>query len=233
MSSWSNIDAAANAPLWAAMTQNLSPLRTNITNVLYANTTANNVASTNGDGSIRNLGKNVGLFNVDAQETNVENLLSAPTEGHIAHAGWNLVTTGTGGRSGRVQTETLVALANVINDGDAQIFANVAIYLAGPSNATVNSSGTFVNTATFTVTPTLTGNTAAALSYQWQYNTGAAWANIPANTAAIHWSGATTATLLAQPATTANNGTILRVVVTAADEGVVATSANATLSVPA
>jgi hypothetical protein len=30
----------------------------------------------------------------------------------LAHVGWNLVTTGTGGRAGRVQVETLVVLAN-------------------------------------------------------------------------------------------------------------------------
>ena len=53
----------------------------------------------------------------------------------------------------------------------------------------------------------------------------------PANTNPIHWSGATTGTLQARPATTANNNTVLRVVVTAADQGVTATSANATLTV--
>ena len=165
---------------------------------------------------------------VDPQEIAV-----AEAGPHPTHTGWVLRTVGSGGRAGRITNEVLVALANMNGDSDAQIFANVAIALTGPSSVTINSSGTFANTATFTVTPTLTGNTAAALSYQWQYNTGSAWANIPANTAAIHWVGSTTATLLAQPATTANNGTILRVVVTAADEGVVATSANATLSVPA
>ena len=32
--------------------------------------------------------------------------------GKIAHTGWNLKTTGTGGRASRIQFETLVALAN-------------------------------------------------------------------------------------------------------------------------
>lgn len=34
--------------------------------------------------------------------------------GVVAHTGWNKITTGTGGRAGRVQTEVLVALANPV-----------------------------------------------------------------------------------------------------------------------
>lgn len=225
MSSWGNNDNAANAPYWAinstltsvdAQPVGTRPTSANVA-LLYGNTTAN-VYTTN---------ETIGLFAIDAQE------IQAQGHGFGAHAGWNIRKVGAGGRAGRIQTETLVTLANVISDGDNQIYANVAISLSGPSNFTVNSNTSFANTATFTVSPTLTGNTAATLTYQWQYNNGSTWVNIPANTTAIHWSGVTSATLLAQPATTANNGTILRVVVTAADEGVTATSANATLSVPA
>lgn len=36
---------------------------------------------------------------------------------HATHIGWNLKTVGAGGRAGRVQFETLVALANPIGDG--------------------------------------------------------------------------------------------------------------------
>lgn len=36
-----------------------------------------------------------------------------------AHAGWVLVKKGTGGRAGRVQVETLVAMGSMTGDGDA------------------------------------------------------------------------------------------------------------------
>ena len=121
------------------------------------------------------------------------------------------------------------------DEENEQTYPNVAITLATTGDKSVLANATyFANSTTFTVTPTLTGNTSATLTYQWQYNdsTGTyGWANIPANTNPIHWSGATTATLQARPATTANNNTVLRVVVTAADEGVTATSANALLTV--
>ena len=48
----------------------------------------------------------MGLFNFKDTETQ---------SGKIAHAGWNLKTTGSGGRSGRVQFETLVALTNSLD----------------------------------------------------------------------------------------------------------------------
>jgi hypothetical protein len=40
---------------------------------------------------------------------------------HAPHVGWNLKRVGTGGRAGRVQYETLVALANPIGDGSDDI----------------------------------------------------------------------------------------------------------------
>jgi len=40
---------------------------------------------------------------------------------HATHIGWNLKTVGSGGRAGRVQYETLVALANPIGDGSDDI----------------------------------------------------------------------------------------------------------------
>ena len=227
MSSWGNNDNAANAPYWA-----VNSTIVHATDVAHsaAGSTAANVAllyaNTQADAYIT--GETIGLFAIDAQE------IAAQGHGVGGHAGWNLRTVGSGGRAGRVQTETLVALANVIGDGDAQTYANVSISLSGPSNGSVLSQASYANVVSFTVSPTLSGNTSAALTYQWQYLNGAgAMVNIPANTAPIQWAGATTATLQARPATTANNGTVLRVIVTAADEGVTATSANVTLTIPA
>ena len=222
MSSWGNNDNAANAPYWAVNSTIVNaadvkavaaePTAANVA-LLYANTQANAYTT----------GETIGLFGVNAEESSTANRV---------HTGWVLRTTGSGGRAGRVQEEVLVALSSMNGtDGDAQTYANVSISLSGPSNGSVISEGSYANVVSFSVTPTLDGNTSATLTYQWQYNNAGTWANIPANTAPIRWAGATTSTLQARPATTANNGTVLRVVVTAADQGVTATSANATLTV--
>jgi hypothetical protein len=225
MSSWGNNDNAANAPYWAvnstivnaddAKSVAAAPTAANVA-VLYANTTAD----------VYTVGQTIGLFAVDAQES---------TATHAQHSGWVLRTTGSGGRAGRVQNEVLVALSTVTGDSDGQAYANVVISLSGPSDASALANATyFANVVSFTVTPTLTGNTSATLTYQWQYNNASGstgWTNVPANTNPIQWSGKTSATLQARPATTANTGTVLRVVVTAADQGVTATSANAVLTV--
>jgi hypothetical protein len=225
MSSWGNNDNAANAPYWAvnstimnvadAEQYGSAPTSANVAK-LFGNTTAD----------VYTTGQTVGLFAVDPQE-------SLAT--HASHGGWILKTTGSGGRAGRVQNEVLVALSTVNSDSDGQVYANVSITLTGPDSASVLANATyFANVTSFTVTPSLVGNTSATLTYQWQYNNAsgsAGWANIPANTNPIQWSGKTSATLQARPATTSNNGTVLRVVVTAADQGVTATSANAVLTV--
>lgn len=237
MSSWGNVDNAANAPLWAAETVNLSPTSASITQI-YDNTqanNANNVAVTLGDGSVRQGSVTYGLFNLDANETQVED--ANPTGGYIVHSGWNLVKTGQGGRAGRIQTETLVCLNTVISDSDGQTYANVSITLTSPSNATVTHGSANANTVTFTVTPTLTGNTAANLTYQWQVNnnSGGSWVNMtngasgqPGGTIA---GNVATPTLYVTPWNTTANNYVFRCVVTAADEGVVAYSSNAEITI--
>jgi len=222
MSSWGNNDNAANAPYWAVNSTIVNaadvkavaaaPTAANVA-LLYGNTTAD----------VYTTGQTIGLFAVDAQESLVT---------HAQHTGWVLRTTGSGGRAGRVQNEVLVALSGVTGDGDAQQYANVTITLSGPADAAVLANATYyANVATFSVTPSLVGNTSATLTYQWQYNSGSAWANIPANTVPMQYSGATSSVLYARPGTTANNATKYRVVVTAADQGVSATSANAVITV--
>ena len=222
MSSWGNNDNAANAPYWAVNSTIVNaadvkavaaaPTAANVA-LLYGNTTAD----------VYTTGQTIGLFSVDAQESLVT---------HAQHTGWVLRTTGSGGRAGRVQNEVLVALSGVTGDGDAQQYANVSITLSGPADAAVLANATYyANVATFSVTPSLVGNTSATLTYQWQYNSGSEWANIPANTVPMQYSGATSSVLYARPGTTANNATKYRVVVTAADQGVSATSANAVITV--
>lgn len=225
MSSWGNYDNAANAPYWAVNStimnvvqterQNSAPTAANVA-LLYGNTTAD----------VYTTGQTIGLFGVDAQE-------SLAT--HAQHTGWTLRTVGSGGRAGRITHEVLVALSNMIApDGDGQTYPNVAITLVTSGDTSVAANASFANTATFTVTPTLVGNTSATLTYQWQYNNASGsygWANIPANTANIRFAGSTTATLYVIPANTANTTNIYRAVVTAADQGVSATSSNNTITI--
>jgi len=225
MSSWGNNDNAANAPYWAVNSTIVNaagvkasaaaPTAANVA-LLYGNTTAD----------VYTTGETIGLFGVDAQEADVANI----------HTGWVLKTTGSGGRAGRVQQEVLVALSEMkAPDGDAQVYANVSITLTGPDGATVVANTSNANSATFTVSPALVGNTSATLAYQWQVNsnTGAlGWTNVanstPTNTGYV---GGTTATLLVYPKTAAANAYVFRAVVTAADQGVSATSANATITI--
>lgn len=223
MSSWGNKDNAANAPYWAVSTVSTgvnkaaaAPTAANVA-LLYGNTTP----------SVYITNETVGLFGVDAQEAGAQH--------GTVHTGWVLKTTGTGGRAGRVTQEVLVALSSMNGpDGDGQVYANVEIVLAGPSNSSVVSNTSYANSTTFSVTPTLSGNTSATLTYQWQFNdnVGGTWTNVsdgsPANT---NYTGGTTATLTVLPANTDANGYVFRAVVTAADQGVTATSANGSITV--
>lgn len=105
MASWGNNDNSANAPYWAVNStiapdnpNRATPTSANVA-LLYGNTTSN-VYTTN---------ETIGLFARNRQEIQ--------DAGNIyAHTGWIIETTGIGGRAGRVQTEVLVALADVIGN---------------------------------------------------------------------------------------------------------------------
>ena len=92
MSSWTNVDEAAGAPLWAVEAIRKEKSNANRTD-LFNDANANNFIS----------GVTIGLFNFKDSETQ---------SGKVAHVGWNLKTTGSGGRASRVQFECLVALTN-------------------------------------------------------------------------------------------------------------------------
>jgi hypothetical protein len=72
---------------------------------MYANTTTSAFIT----------GANVGVFGVDTTEQGLAN--NATKIG--AHAGWNLVKSGTGGRAGRTHVETLIAMGSMTGDGSA------------------------------------------------------------------------------------------------------------------
>lgn len=120
MSSWGNNDNAANAPYWAVNSTIVNasyvksaaaaPTASNVA-LLYANTTANAYTSR----------ETIGLFAIDKNEQ-----ANNQQQHAIAHTGWVLKTTGQGGRAGRTQYEVLVALNQVIGDGDAGAIANTA-----------------------------------------------------------------------------------------------------------
>ena len=99
MSSWGKADAYTSAPLWALMMVNKAPTLANMgpidsaaVNLLFENAEADDFIT----------GLTVGLFNYADGEV---------ADG-AAHAGWNLKITGSGGRAGRVQHETLSVLTN-------------------------------------------------------------------------------------------------------------------------
>ena len=91
MSMQSSADSAAGAPLWACAAAKLAPTSANRTN-LFEDATADNFIT----------GVTLGLFNYADGEV----------PAGAGHAGWNLKITGSGGRNGRVQYETLSVLTN-------------------------------------------------------------------------------------------------------------------------
>ena len=91
MSMQSSADSAAGAPLWACSAAKLAPTSANRTN-LFEDATGDNFIT----------GVTLGLFNYADGEV----------PAGAGHAGWNLKITGSGGRNGRVQYETLSVLTN-------------------------------------------------------------------------------------------------------------------------
>ena len=106
MSLWGNLDAANNAPKFAGtggigLTAN--------TQQLFSNTTFATTSS-----SLGRAGQAIGVFGLSALEASNTGAGKANTAG--AHAGWVMRKEGTGGRAGRIQTETLVAMGSMTGD---------------------------------------------------------------------------------------------------------------------
>jgi hypothetical protein len=106
MSLWGNIDLANNAPVFGptggkGLTAN--------TQALFGNTT---FATTNSE--LGCIGQAIGVFGVDAAEA----LVTSSHANTSTHAGWIVRTEGTGGRAGRIQTETIVAMGSITGDAD-------------------------------------------------------------------------------------------------------------------
>jgi hypothetical protein len=122
------------------------------------------------------------------------------------HAGWVLTTEGSGGRAGRVFSETLVAMGSMTGDNDT---IAPEITISGQPSAT---SVVEPATASFSVTASRTGT--GTLTYQWQIQQdgAGAWANITGATSNTYTTGATTVAA----GSGASNGDKFRVIVSLA-----------------
>lgn len=213
MPMWKNTDAAGNSVIWAPAYVNKAPTRANA-NTLYGNTT--------GNGYITN--QTVGMYGVDKSEMRAQR--AARAAGRPAHAGWVLKKTGANGRSGRIQTEVLVAMKSITADSENTSYPQYALVIVtNPSSVTINSSSSS-NVATFTVTANSIP-TGATLTYYWQKQSNSTtWANL---TNAGAYSNVSTKTLSVL-ANTASNGEVYRCGVASAN-GVVANNIFSTSAV--
>lgn len=166
---WKNTDAAANSVIWAAA-QYKTTANTTTQTAFFGNNTP--------DAFMTDI--SVGQFGADANETALQSA--------ITHAGWVVRKEGTGGRAGRVQYETLVAMGSMTGDAEDSILVDVVIgWAEQPESVTVAAPA-----ATAFDVVTATTPDGVAVTYQWQANTGAGFANL---TNAGVYSGVTTDTL--------------------------------------
>lgn len=146
---------------------------------MFGNTTANAFI----------LGKTVGVFGVGPDEAQ-----ASPDKG-VSHAGWVLRTEGSGGRAGRVQYETLVAMGSLgaqtaaygtpANPKDAADDTTIPDYVikisTQPVDTTIDATSNADNTAVlFTVAATQPSG--GTISYLWEVDTGAGFVNAAAGT---------------------------------------------------
>lgn len=152
MAQWGTNDVASNSVIWAPTSVKVAPTRT-AANLLYGNTTANAYIA----------GATIGMYGVSAGEV-------AANGGSIAHSGWALRTEGSGGRSGRVQYEVLVAGGMSGDASDDAVLPDYRIVInTQPSGDTANTSAG--EDATFTVAA-VTAPTGGTIGYQWTYANG-------------------------------------------------------------
>lgn len=228
MSSWGKFDNAANAPYWAVSSAIMNVTETELNasaptaanvELLYGNTTAD-VYTTN---------ETKGLFLADQYE--------AQASAKIAHAGWVMKTTGSGGRAGRVQWEVLACLSSPGDDAaateDSVLVDETITYLTSPSGVQfVAGAG---NNGTFTVSAT-TSNPSSTLTYAWQYSTDGETYAAAANGATDNttYVGASTNTLRVYATDVDANLYYYRVQITAnnalANSNTVFTSSNAQIT---
>jgi hypothetical protein len=201
MAQWGSNDASSNAVLWSGALVKLAPNSAN-RDALYGNSTADAFIT----------GSTVGVYGVDAAEVQAGG-------GKVAHSGWVIQTTGSGGRAGRVMTEVLVA-GGITGDGEDTSFPDYTLrFTTQPSAITANSSANQTNSVSVAVASIPTG---ASVSYQWQRSTdgGSSWASA----SGTGYVNPTTATLTVW-ANSVANGTRLRVIASATGAANITSSA--------
>lgn len=211
MGLWGNTDDAANSALFAPQQLHV-PANTANRDTLYANATADAFIT----------GVTVSQHLADSNEMAASRQAG---ESRPAHAGWVLRTEGSGGRAGRVQYETLVALKSP-QGGDGADDTNLPDYTivisTQPSGDTANSSDSAVFSVVAATVPS-----GGSLSYLWQYTTEVGNTNSWATTVAVSgFSNQTTANLTV--ANTIADGTMVRCVISVTG-GDSVTSESATL----
>jgi hypothetical protein len=100
MGQWGNTDDSANSVFWANTSLNVAKNQTE----LFGNTTVSAIVAN----------AQVGVFGVSTTE--IANVASGAEGLKIGHAGWVLRKEGRGGRAGRTQYETLVAMSSITGD---------------------------------------------------------------------------------------------------------------------
>ena len=201
MALWSNTDANTSVPKFAPSLVSLENTQDN-SNLLFSNTTADAFVT----------GETIGVFGVDTNEQ------QATTTSKGGHAGWVLRTTGSGGRSGRVHVETLVAMGSMSSDAEDVVYPDYRITITSQPQAANNAAA---GSVTFDVTAA-TVPTGGTLSYQWYVDE-----NGSGTMASL--SGETAATLELDNIATDN---LYRVVVSVTG-GADVTSSNAALTIDA
>jgi hypothetical protein len=212
MANWGNTDDAANSVLWATTQVKLTPNTDNQAN-LYQNTSSDAFIT----------GITVGQFGVDAGEAQA---LRAGANTKVTHAGWVLRTVGSGGRAGRVQNETLVAMKTIGTDGsDDPVIPDYMLSITTqPANASGNSTNNDITNISVGAASVPSG---ATITYQWQIWGGSSFANVSGGS----YSNSTTATLSILANTSPSlNGKIYRVQVGATGAANV-NSGNAVLTI--
>jgi len=146
MALWSNTDANTSVPKFAPSLVSLENTQDN-SNLLFGNTTADAFVT----------GETIGVFGVDTNEQ------QATSNNAGGHAGWVLRTEGSGGRAGRIHTETLVAMGSLTSDAEDVVYPDYSITITSQPQAANNAAA---GSVTFEVSA-VTVPSGGTLSYQW------------------------------------------------------------------
>lgn len=203
MAQHGKLDQANNSPNYVAAQFNKVANTGNQT-TLFGNTTADAFVT----------GKTVAVVGVDDNEVRANSGMG------IAHSGWHIKTTGSGGRAGRIHYECLVA-GGITSDAsdDALLPDYILRIITQPEDAEVEDGAN----ATFTVVAA-SQPTGATLTYTWQF------ANGTALTANASYAGVNTASLTVVGNSTISSNSYKVVVQATGATNVTSTNASITVA---